>query len=189
MQIQTFHHLQQDWAFSFFSQSLIIIYEQIISAWQQTGGWRDRVLTYMLLPKMHCGWQLLPGSSGPRRRRLPRPVCSVVHEQCEGRKVSQWEAACGEIVCHLCQFPPALHPCTTPLLGPAALLLYSWEWQAPLWTQPGQRGAPQFGVGSLPDADGILKEKGDMQLIIRKHIIKTLRLTYIKLFYWIHFCN
>ena len=127
-----------------------------------------KVLTHMLLPKMHYGSLLLPGSSGPRKRRLPRPVCSVFHERCEGRKASHWAAACGENVGHLCRFPPALRPCTTPLSGLAVPLLYSWEWRAPLWRQSGQRGAPQSGVGSPPAADGILEEKDEMQFTQRR---------------------
>ena len=126
---------------------------------------KKKVLTHMLLPKMHCGWQLLPGSSVPRRRRLPRPVCSAARERYAGRRASRWAAACGANGSRLCPSPPALHPCTTPLSGSAAPLLYSWGWRVPPWRQSGQRGAPQSGVGSPPGADGILEEK-------RRRVIK-----------------
>ena len=171
MQISTWE--QRSRLFFIQPNYLLNYISKTISAKQERGEIKkkgDSVLTHMLLPKMRCGWQLLPGSCGPRKHRLPHPVCSVVHERCVRRKASRWAAACDENVCHLCLFPLALHPCTTPLLELAAPLLYSWEWRAPLWIQSGQRGAPQSGVGSPPGADGILEETEEMHLIIEEQL-------------------
>lgn len=112
---------------------------------------------------MRYGWLLLPGSFGPRRRTLHRPVCSASRERSGGRKASRWVTAC--VVSEGCpgRSPPARHLCTTPPLGSAAPLLYSWEWRARLWRRSGRRDAPQSGAGSPPDADGILEETEDMK--------------------------
>ncbi len=87
---------------------------------------RKTCCTYWLLPARRCGSLPLPGSCGQHRHRNLRPACSVVHGQCVERRASHWVAACAENGDCPCLFPPALHPCTTPLSGLAAPLLYSW---------------------------------------------------------------
>lgn len=117
---------------------------------------------------MRYGWLLLPGSFGPRRRTPHRPVCSASREWSGERKASHWVTAC--VASEGCpgRSPPARHLCTTPPSGSAALLLYSWEWQARLWRRSGQRDAPQSGAGSPPGADGILEETEDMKLRMKE---------------------
>lgn len=117
---------------------------------------------------MRYGWLLLPGSCGPRRRTLHRPVCSASHEWSGGRKASRWVTAC--VASEGCpgRSPPAHHLCTTPPSGSAAPLLYSWEWRARLWRRSGRRDAPQSGAGSPPGADGILEETEDMKLRMKE---------------------
>jgi len=116
--------------------------------------------TYWLLPARRCGSLPLPGSCGRHRCRNLRPVCSVFHGRCVERRGSHLVAACAENGDCPCPFPPALHPCTTPLSGSGAPPLCSWEWRAPPWKQSGQMDAPLSGAQRPLGADGILRRNG-----------------------------
>ncbi len=113
--------------------------------------------TYSLLPVMRCDWSPGPDSFGPHTRSCRRRACSVVRGRCEGRRGTRWAAACGGSGGYRGLSQPAPHLCTIPPWGLDGPLPYSWEWLVPLWTQWGQRGAPQCGEGSLPGEDETLK--------------------------------
>lgn len=111
---------------------------------------------YWQHPAMHCDWWLLPGSSGLRRCRRPRPVCSGGRARCGGRKGSRWAGACGGSGGHLGLSRRAPHPCTTLWKVGVGLPPCSWEWRVPPWTQSNPRGPPQSWARCLQTASGTL---------------------------------
>lgn len=119
--------------------------------------------TYMLLLEMRSGLRPLLDSFGPHTRSCHRRACSVVRGRCVGRRGTRWAAACDGS--GGCRGPSQLAPhlCTIPLWGLDVPLPYSWEWLVPLWTQWGQRDAPQCGEGSLPGEDETLEMKAAKQ--------------------------
>lgn len=113
--------------------------------------------TYWLLPRMHCDWSPGPDSFGPHTHSCHHRACSVVHGRCVGRRGTRWAAASGGSGGCRGRSQHAPHLCTIPLWGLDGPLPYSWEWLVPLWTQWGQRGAPQCGEGSPPGEDETLE--------------------------------